>query len=175
VKTTISVFFWVCFTTSVHAEPTVSAWFSSELGAVIAAADRYNPISINQDREFIGAVLKLDHCYTYTVTAGKRGADQVSARIRVPVGAEIVAFWHTHGVARHSNRYFSAIDAGLVRHQNKPFYLADYTGRLKVLKPGAARLSFSQARRLGLPARSGFAAGRGVKTAGGEAVRVARR
>lgn len=150
-------------------------WFGTELGAVVAAADRYNPPSIAEDREFMGAVLEMDGCFTFTVSRGRRGADRIVSRVRVPRGADIVAFWHTHGNREKQNRYFSRIDTELVSRWNKRFYLADYTGFLKVLEPGAPSMSAFEARQLGLPARTGMAYGAVARWGNGEPIRIAHR
>jgi hypothetical protein len=150
-------------------------WFGSELEAVVSASDRFNPISISADREFIGAILRLNGRYTFTVSAGARGADQVTARIAVPAGAEITAFWHTHGGPAPSNRFYSDVDSRLVRLHNKPFYLADHTGMLKILRPGGRLLPATRAQRLGLPRQNGFSAGNLVRDSSGQPVRIALR
>ena len=56
-----------------------------------------------------------------------------------------------------------------------PFYLADYTGTLKVFAFGDKLLSIPKARRLGLPGRKGFSKGRRVEDKGGRLVRIATR
>lgn len=157
------------------AAPPDSQWFASELAAVVSATRHYNPQSIREDREFMGAILRHDDCYTFTVDAGERGRDRVSVRIVVPAGAEIVAFWHTHGARHHSRRYFSDVDTALVDSWQKRFYLADYTGTLKVIAPGMPTLSRYRARRLGLPPRAGYARGDVVSDASGAPIRIATR
>lgn len=155
------------------AAPTAGpAWYDSAEAAVVAAANRYNPASIAADTEYIGAVLRGPGGYTYTVARGEPGADRVSARIRIPAGAELVAFWHTHGARANVRRYFSRVDAALVAEYGLPFYLADHTGRLKVLRPGHRRLSASAATRLGLPARAGYAKGELVRASDGAPLTV---
>jgi hypothetical protein len=147
-------------------------WFTSELEAVIAATEHYNPVSVRQDREFMGAVLRTGDRYSYTVGAGEPGRDKVTVTIRISDGADLVAFWHTHGARAESNRYFSDVDTQLVKRWQKPFYLADYTGYLKVMVPGGRTLSARRARRLGLPARTGYAVGQLVNDAHGDPVRI---
>jgi len=151
------------------------ARFRTELEAVVSAAGHYNPRSIREDREFMGAILRRDDCYTYTVGAGEPGHDRITVRIEIPVGAEVVAFWHTHGGKQHRHRYFSAVDTALVEAWQKRFYLADFTGRLKVMAPGAPRLSPQRARKLRLPAGSGYARGRILSDAQGKPIRIATR
>ena len=150
-------------------------WFSTELEAVVAAARAYNQRSIREDREFLGAILRDGECFTYTVGAGQRGHDRITVGIAVPPDAEIVAFWHTHGGRRHSHRFFSDVDTRLVEQWQKRLYLADYTGALKVMAPGAPTLSRARARHLGLPEQSGYARGRRVNDASGNPIKIARR
>jgi len=149
-----------------------SAAFASELDAVIAASAAVNPRSIREDREFLGAVLRRGDDYHYSVVPGHAGADRIRARLAVPAGFELVALWHTHGAAAPERRFFSRVDAALVEGTGKPLYLADHTGALRVLKPGAPRLTASAARRLGLPGRPGFATGEELRRADGEPVHV---
>ncbi|MGI9286776.1 MAG: DUF4329 domain-containing protein, partial [Pseudomonadales bacterium] len=122
------------------------ATFSSPLAAVMAAENEYNPLSIAQDREFIGAILQHNGLFRYTVGQGLSGEDTVTVRVAVPRGAEIVAFWHTHGAAGHGRRYFSREDTALVNSWNKPFYMADYSGTLRVFNPGDPTMTATKAR-----------------------------
>lgn len=150
-------------------------WFESELDAVVAASQQYNPQSITEDREFMGAILQQDNCYTFTVGAGKPGRDRITVTIKIPPGAKVVAFWHTHGARQNRHRYFSDVDTDLVKTSQKRFYLADHTGRLKVMAPGASTISKYRARRLGLPQRAGYARGEIVKDSQGKPVTIATR
>jgi len=150
-------------------------WYASELEAVVSAARQYNPQSIREDREFMGAILRHDDCYTFTVGTGDPGRDRIAVRIEIPADAEVVAFWHTHGARHPSHRYFSDVDTALVDAWQKRFYLADYTGTLKVIAPGMRTLSRHRARRLGLPPRTGYARGDVVSDAGGTPIRIATR
>jgi hypothetical protein len=139
---------------------------------VIAASSAVNARSVREDREFLGAVLRRGPDYHYSVVAGRPGADRIRARLVVPAGFEVVALWHTHGAPAPERRYFSAVDVALVRGTGKPLYLADGSGGLRVLRPGAPRLSAAAARRLGLPGQPGFAAGEQLLGAEGEPVHI---
>jgi hypothetical protein len=156
-------------------QPPAAQWFATELDAVVAATNYYNPVSVRDDREFMGAVLRDGDGYQVTVSAGEPGRDAIRARIPIRPGVDIVAFWHTHGARAPSHEYFSAVDTRLVKRWQKPFYLADYTGVLKVMVPGGRTLSAIRARRLGLPARSGYAVGQVVRDASGNPVRIQNR
>lgn len=146
--------------------------FATELEAVIAASGEVNARSIREDREFLGAVLRRGADFHYSVVPGHAGADRIRARLAVPDGFELVALWHTHGAAAPERRFFSVVDAELVRKTGRPLYLADHTGALRVLKPGAPRLTAMAARRLGLPGRPGYAEGERLRWLDGELVHI---
>ena len=137
--------------------------FPSELAAIKAAADIYNPVSIREDREFIGVILQFGKKYYFTVSAGEAGSDTASIRVSKQSWDYVVSFWHTHGRAAHHHAYFSEVDTALVNEQGKPFYLADHTGILKVYQPGGRKLRRNIAASLGLPRRNGFAVGQTVR------------
>ena len=111
--------------------------FSGVQEAAEAATNVYNPVSMLEDREYMGAILRHHDKdeYVYTVGAGKRGADQVTVRIQIPKGFAVAAFWHTHGEAGASRHLFSEGDTSLVEQLQVPLFLADYTGDLKVYSP----------------------------------------
>ncbi|MEQ1803127.1 MAG: DUF4329 domain-containing protein [Gammaproteobacteria bacterium] len=153
------------------AAPSVTA-YASELDAAIAASAAVNARSIREDREFLGAVLRRGADFHYSLVPGHAGADRIRARLAVPDGFELVALWHTHGGPAPERRYFSIVDAELVARTGKPLYLADYTGALRVLQPGAPRLSAIAARQLGLPGRSGYARGEQLRHLDGELVHI---
>ena len=147
--------------------------YASVVAAVTAASNRYNPISIAEHREYMGAIIGNGSIYRYTVARGQMGADRISLRLALPYGMNVVAFWHTHGARHFSRQYFSAIDSALVRQWRKPLYLASHTGFLKVLKPGDHTLPTLKAARLGLGRGSGYAKGNKVLGAQGSPVRIA--
>lgn len=138
--------------------------YSSELEAVISASNYFNPLSIEEDREYIGAILKHKRQghFIYTVSSGESGADQASARIRVPSDYEITAFWHTHGNHHWTRKYFSDVDTQLAKQWKLPFYMAEASGRLRVYQPNAPTLSVMQTRKLGLGSNRGYAKGKSV-------------
>lgn len=139
--------------------------YPTAIDAVIAASHYFNPLSIAEDREYIGAILQhktLKH-FIYTVSSGHTGADKVSARIQVPEQYEITAFWHTHGNHHWTRKYFSDVDTALVKHWQLPFYMADARGRLRIFEPQSPTLSIFQARKLGLGSHAGYAKGKTVK------------
>ncbi len=112
-----------------------SSSYDSELAAVVAAVNKFNPRSILEEREYIGGILRHQNQYYYSVSAGKRGEHNVSAKIRFPKSMQLVALWHTHAGFGASRRYFSKVDIKQAKKLNKPFYMANYTGELKVFRP----------------------------------------
>ena len=120
----------------------------------------------------MGAILLHSGDYRFMVGAGQQGRDRISVRVPIPRGADIVAFWHTHGTPAPKRRYFSREDTDLALSWNRPLYLVDYTGALKVFSPGDRRLSPDRARRLGLPAVRGFALGRLIEDGQGKSIRI---
>lgn len=136
--------------------------YPDALSAVIAASNYFNPLSIQEDREYIGAILKHKRQghFIYTVSSGRSGEDSVSARIRVPTDYEITAFWHTHGNHHWTRKYFSDVDTQLAKHWGLPFYMAEATGALRVYHPEDPTLSSMRSRKMGLGAHRGYAKGR---------------
>ncbi|NIB42710.1 DUF4329 domain-containing protein [Pseudomaricurvus alkylphenolicus] len=141
--------------------------FADPESAVIAASNYFNPLSIAEDREYMGAVLRhrRQGHYVYTAAGGVAGEDRINIRLQLPKQYEVVAFWHTHGGPHFSRRYFSDVDTRLAKDWQVPFYLADFTGSLKVFHPDSNTLPSMKAYKLGLGKRSGYAKGSSVKLA----------
>ncbi len=150
----------------------VSPVYPSEKDAVTAAVNRYNPVSIKQDREFIGAIYQIGEGFKFSVIPGDKGSDQVQMRVSLAHLEDIVAFWHTHGNSDSENRYFSDTDTEMVATFDKPLYLGDYTGYLKVFEPQSKTLTAYAARRLGLPQVRGFSVGELVKDSNRRPIRI---
>lgn len=146
--------------------------FATEIAAVVAASNIYNPASIAEDCEYMGAVLRDGDQYVYTAGAGRRRRDKVTVKIEILAGFELVALWHTHGAAASGRKYFSQVDTNLAEKLQVPFYLADFTGQLKVFEPGTRTLSVLHAKRLGLTAVRGHAKGRKVMDDTGDVIRI---
>lgn len=160
---------------SLMVSPTIetsSARYASEQEAVKAAADIYNPISIYEDREYMGTIFRKSGKFGYNVSRGKKNADKISISIPAVEWDNVIAFWHTHGGADPINRYFSNQDTEVVRKYGKAFYLADYTGFLKVFRTGSKTMSFYSAARLGLPSMRGYATGEVVRDENNRTIRV---
>lgn len=146
--------------------------YASEVEAVRAAANRFNPVSISEDTEFIGAILQKGSEFFYSAQRGYAGKDQVSLHLRYPRTYKLVAFWHTHGASAYEHLYFSDLDTQVVEKTGLPFYLADFSGELKVFRPGDKTLSLRKARKLGLPIKNGFAIGKTVSDRFGKLVLI---
>ena len=149
------------------------AGFPSELAAVIAAMKECNPSSIAEDREYMGAILRDDNQYSYTVTPGEGGVDRISIRLPKAMLPRVTALWHTHGSAARERKYFSDVDTQLANSLGKRFYLGDHTGNLRVFEPGGVVYSVYKASRMGLPSRRGFTSGKLVQDEDGQAVEIA--
>ncbi len=142
---------------SVTAQPV--SLYPSELAAVKAAADIYNPLSIRENREYMGTLYNVGDQFAYTVTSGVPGASSIELKIPPVDWDNIVAFWHTHGNRSPERRYFSDVDTQTVEKYGKPFYLADYTGVLKVFRPGGLTMPSFAAHSKGLGHVRGMATG----------------
>jgi len=106
---------------------------------VIAAANRYNPRSVTQDREQVGAILRDDHGhYYYTHAEGGVGKDAIRFSVPLPKCYDLVAFWHTHGSMKPERQYFSDMDTQIANKLKKPIYLGDPGGKLRMFSPGDA-------------------------------------
>ncbi|OED43038.1 hypothetical protein ACH42_11175 [Endozoicomonas sp. (ex Bugula neritina AB1)] len=151
-----------------------SDYFPSLLEAVVTASNLYNPLSIREDTEYIGAILrnKDSGLFCYTVTAGHQGRDKVSTEISIPDDHEVSAFWHTHGEGKEHRQFFSATDMQLVKQWQLPLYLADYTGWLKVLKPDDRSFTHHQARVHGIYYATKIAPGNKVSNSAGQLIRI---
>ncbi len=159
-------------TTAATVDGPSTARFASAFDAVVAATSAVNARSIREDREYLGAILRRGADYHYSIAPGEAGADRIQVRLTVPAGFAVVALWHTHGAAAPERRYFSPTDRALVETSGVALYLADYSGALHVLVPGAPRLAPLAARRLGLGACRDCAVGERVVTVSGAAVRI---
>ncbi|MGS2723522.1 DUF4329 domain-containing protein [Porticoccus sp. GXU_MW_L64] len=146
--------------------------YATEVAAVAAAANRFNPDSIRKDREYMGTILKKDGLYYYTYTVGHRGHDEITTLLPSGEFGKAVALWQTHGRVSHKNRFFSPSDTDVAKRLDLPFYLADHTGELKVYNPGDATLPLLTAQREGFFVR-GASEGNRVKDELGNVVAVA--
>ncbi|KEI71445.1 DUF4329 domain-containing protein [Endozoicomonas elysicola] len=148
--------------------------FDSELATAVAAAERYNPDSIKEDREYIGGVFKhrQTSLYYYSVIPGKPGKNQITATLQFPDSLELIAIWHTHGNGKGTYLFFSQQDVILATRLGIPIYLADSSGFLKKFTPGDLMMSRYQARRQGLGYKKGYAKGIKMKKQSGQFIKI---
>lgn len=162
---------------SVYSSAETKFEFSSMFDAVLDAINTHNATSVAEDREFLGAVYRIDADddtrYSYTQGAGIAGQDRITVRFQIPVCSTVVAFWHTHGADHWSRRYFSVSDITLADDWQVPIYLATPDGQLRVYSPGDRTFSLQEARRRGLGNQRGAAIGHLVRDQGGNPLRVA--
>jgi len=130
--------------------------------AVVEVVNKYNPVSVREDTEYMGMVVKKGNEYTTTATKGVRGAGNVTILLNVPCDGEVVALWHSHGGEGLGRKYYSAMDSAVVTKYQLPFYMVDHTGTLRVLVPGHNTISLLQAEKIGLGRISGTAKGQFV-------------
>jgi len=145
--------------------------------AVIAASDRFNADSIRFNREHVGGILKCaDKGYFYTHGVGGEGIAPVQFSIPQTQKCKLSAVWHTHGGNFEDRAFFSPSDTGTAEATDKPIYMADYTGTLRVFFPGDKKMSRNSRKRrgamLGLP--RGTAQGSIVRDGAGMDIRIAR-
>jgi len=142
--------------------------YPSQRAALVAATNRFNPVSIAEDREFMGAIYRCQEGFRYSVGAGEAGAGNVTVTLVAPAGCQIDALWHTHGGANPRHQYFSGVDTQLVAETGLAFYMADYSGKLRVFEPGDRTMTIAEARRLGLGTASDYGHGKIVRDAQGQ-------
>ncbi|MBT4494153.1 MAG: DUF4329 domain-containing protein [Gammaproteobacteria bacterium] len=135
---------------------------SASVAAAVAGSIYYKR-SAREDREFMGGILESKGKFSFTVSEGNAGEDEVTAKIPVPQGSRLSGLWHTHGSPHYSRKYFSDLDTQLAKTLGVPFYLTDAVGHHRVYVPDAPTLTGLQARKLGLGHHHGYAKGARVK------------
>ncbi|MGY0219090.1 DUF4329 domain-containing protein [Endozoicomonadaceae bacterium StTr2] len=155
-------------------------YYRSEQEAVLAAVNQYNPLSVRQDKEYMGAVFTTEvfgrTWFQFNVAAGSAHRDRIRICFNMPENHELTAFWHTHGAAGatrgYLRSYFSEQDTQLVQETGKPFYLATPDGKLKIFRPGMTTLNAYKAKQLGLGRRTGMATGEQVINDKGQNLKI---
>ena len=146
--------------------------FTDVVAAVTAAANRYNPISIREDREFMGTVYRDGNRYGYTVSSGRIGSGSSDVYLRLSEFDDIVAFWHTHGRPHPIHAYFSRQDTEVANKFDVPMYLADHNGTLKVYRPGGQMMPQFKIKNTGAMRGSALAEGELVRNRSDRPVHV---
>ncbi|MGK0470948.1 MAG: hypothetical protein ACJAR0_001420 [Candidatus Azotimanducaceae bacterium] len=115
------------------------AGFENMDQAGLHALLQYNTDSIAANREYVGGVLKCEDCrYIYTHGHGRRHQAPVQFSFSQTKQCRIAALWHTHGTAGHHKSMFSPSDTHSANQIDKPIYMADHTGTIRVYEPGSA-------------------------------------
>jgi hypothetical protein len=148
------------------AEPPLAAPVAGAFASIEAlaedAARRWLPRSVREDRELMGGIfqsLAAPRRFAYSLAIGRRGGDEIHARLRAPAGHRFVALWHAHGAPGRGRELFSARDVRLAGDLGVPIYLLTPAGTLRVYRPGDPVLSVGAARQAGLGWRTTFAEG----------------
>ncbi|MEM9623672.1 MAG: DUF4329 domain-containing protein [Pseudomonadota bacterium] len=157
--------------------------FADQLSTVIAASNRYNADSIARNREHVGAILKrklrkptpesgsVGYFYTHGVGADHQAP--VEFAIAKPKRCELIALWHTHGAEASDRHYFSPEDVRSADDLDVPIYMTNFTGRLKVYKPGQRKIGYRRVSRDGsLPMPRGAANGKLLSHTDGSSIRI---
>ncbi len=156
----------------VEETPVPEAGYGSVLDAVVAASNRFNADSIRLDREHVGAILRCGRSVYYTHGVGAEHQAPVDFTIAKPTRCRLLALWHTHGAEAPDRTYFSPADTQSADRLRVPIYMTNYTGVLKVYRPGGPKL-VPKSNRFGLmPVRRGTANGRVVKDRDGEPIQI---
>ena len=123
------------------------AGFTSVDAAVLHAVLNYNEDSIATNREHVGGVLKCrDGRFIYTQGHGRHNQAPVQFAITQTKTCRVVALWHTHGKFGHHKSMFSPSDTQSANQMDKPIYMADHTGTIRVYEPGAPLIMSSKTR-----------------------------
>ena len=150
--------------------------FASQVDAVTAASNRYNPDSVRLNREHVGGILNCaqdDFFYTHGV--GDIGQAPVQFSIAIPKSCKFVSIWHTHGGRFEDREYFSPSDTQSADMTGKPMFMTNHTGKLHVYHPGGRKIWRRRSQRTMLPLPRGGAIGEIVKSETGSAVEIATR
>ena len=144
--------------------------------AVVAASNRYNPDSVKKNTEHVGGIVRCENGgYFYTHGKGKRGRAPVHFSVLVRKGCTLDSFWHTHGGSFENRRFFSPSDTHTANRTDKPMYMADYKGSLRVFHPGDVLMCAKRIRGSLASFPKGSAAGTLIRKFDGEPVRIANR
>jgi hypothetical protein len=116
--------------------------FHTPDAAAIAASNRYNPDSIEKNREHVGGIVRCNRSeYFYTHGRGESGVVPVQFSVAYPKSCKLHSFWHTHGGSFEDRKFFSPADTHTANSADKPFFMSDYQGNLRVYRPGGRLFS----------------------------------
>jgi hypothetical protein len=103
------------------------------------AASVFNPASIEDDREFGGAIYhdpeNNDYYVTYNPAEQGKGTI-IAAREKGKTSHKVAAHWHTHGKPIRGAERMSQQDMQSALANGVPMYMADGSGRISKFTPG---------------------------------------
>lgn len=119
-----------------HIVSGVSEEFDTPDEAAAWASSVFNPMSIEDDREVGGVIIRHPKTGKYYINynVGKKGGGQVKITARKPKDHELVGLWHSHGAKGRERHLFSPGDARSVKQLGVPFYMVDSKGALRILR-----------------------------------------
>jgi hypothetical protein len=120
--------------------------YSTADGAARAAIRRTNPVSIWENQEIAGRVVRQQNG-TYRATVGPQYGRTVSSSQPgpVPAGTRNAGVWHDHGGPdpRFDSEHFSGAngDQGIARQEHEPIYVGTPSGSIKKYSPRTGRVT----------------------------------
>ena len=120
--------------------------YASADSAARAAIRSTNPLSVRQNREIAGRVVR-HRDGKYSTTVGPQWGRGLSSSVPgpVPSGTRNAGIWHDHGGPdpRFDNEHFSGVtgDKGLARREREPIYLGTPGGKVEKYSPRTNRVS----------------------------------
>lgn len=93
-------------------------------------------LSLEEDREYIAAILEEDGTLSVVLQRAESGDDEVTLRFQKRRSQTLTALWHTHGAPGSARNYFSEKDTSIAEQFGIPFYLTDPAGDISIYIPG---------------------------------------
>ncbi|HEX7036415.1 MAG TPA: DUF4329 domain-containing protein [Pseudomonadales bacterium] len=105
--------------------------------AVTALSDCYFDRSLDEDREYVAAILQTPQGFVGLVMVNEPGHDRFHLRFRLAADERLVALWHTHGAAGPSRELFSSADTRVANELGLHSYLTTPAGETRLYVPGS--------------------------------------
>lgn len=114
--------------------------FNTAEDAAIAALNTVNPLSVSDDRVYIGEVFEADGQYSYAWSRLDARDDGGRVTLEHASDAETVALFRTSGRdnVRLNNRSMSSLDRQATRRFDVDYYVADSSGELYIAEQHAS-------------------------------------
>jgi hypothetical protein len=114
--------------------------FDTAESAAIAALNVVNPLSVSDDRVYIGEVFQVDGQYGYAWSRLDPRDDGGRVTLAHSSDAETVALFRTSGRdnVRLNNRSMSSLDRQATRRLDVDYYIADSSGELYIAEEHAS-------------------------------------